>query len=479
MSYDLPHEGSSHYPLPPADNPFAAAFAATRMPMLVTDPGQPDNPITYVNQAFTNLTGYSREEILGTNCRFLQGPGTNQEDVAKVRQAIERREPIEIDLLNYRKDGTSFWNRLLVSPVFDTEGRLTHFFASQFDVSPERNRLAELAFEHGELEAEIAKRMQDIAMSEARLRFVLGAAGMGIWTFDVTNSRAIFSRQCLENFGRDPQEKFGLDELRDAILPDDMPRWQEAMEAGIRDRCEVQVDYRIMTPGGEIRWIEIKGHVITAPDDPQITMVGVSQNITERKRAEEHRRLLSRELAHRVKNSLATAQAVFRHSLRGARDLDDARDKAMGRIQAMSTAQDLLTRESLTRAELRETVEEALKPFKTFDIRVDGPEITLHEKGVSAFILALYELATNSLKYGALSADGGRVTIQWRLCDDDPNRFQFDWVEEGGPPVTAPKRQGFGTSIIETSTPADLDGTATLSFDPAGVRYRLEAPLPV
>ena len=152
------------------------------MPMLVTDPGQADNPIIYVKQAFTQLTGYARDEILGTNCRFLQGPGTNLDDVAKIRKAIEDRRSIEIDLLNYRKDRTSFWNRLLVSPVFDAAGQLTHFFASQFDVSPERNRLAELAFEHGELEAEIAKRMQDIAMTEARLRFVLGAAGMGTWT---------------------------------------------------------------------------------------------------------------------------------------------------------------------------------------------------------------------------------------------------------------------------------------------------------
>lgn len=90
-------KGSLQFPLPPTDNPFAAAFAATRMPMLVTDPGQVDNPIIYVNQAFTQLTGYTRKEILGMNCRFLQGPGTNQDDVAKVRKAIEDRQSIEID----------------------------------------------------------------------------------------------------------------------------------------------------------------------------------------------------------------------------------------------------------------------------------------------------------------------------------------------------------------------------------------------
>ena len=104
---------------------------------------------------------------------------TNRDDVARIRTAVARRESIEIDLLNYRKDGTLFWNRLLVSPVFDEAGHLTHFFASQFDVSPERSRLTELSRAQSELETEIATRMQDLSMTEARLRFILGAASMG------------------------------------------------------------------------------------------------------------------------------------------------------------------------------------------------------------------------------------------------------------------------------------------------------------
>lgn len=470
-------EPAAHFPLPQTDNPFVAAFAATRMPMLITDPHQPDNPIIFVNAAFLQLTGYDRHEILGSNCRFLQGPGTNADDVAKVRQAIERLESIEIDLLNYRKDGSTFWNRLLVSPVFSKAGELTHFFASQFDVSPERNRLTELAMTQTELEAEIARRMQDIAMTETRLRFVLGAAEMGTWTLDVTNRRLLFSKQCLLNHGRQEHESFGMPQMLEIILPEDRPRWQEALEMAIRDRSELNVEYRVRTPDDDIRWIEIRGNIITDPDDPQITMVGVTQNITERKKAEEHRRLLARELAHRVKNSLATAQAVFSHSLRGASDMEDARSKALGRIQAMSAAQDLLTRDQTTTANLREVVEEALKPFDSFDIRITGPGIALDEKGVSAFTLALYELATNSLKYGALSVDGGAVVIDWKVRSDRPDHFEFRWSEHSGPPVTAPERRGFGSSIIEDITSADLGGTANLSFKPSGVEYHLLAPL--
>lgn len=109
-------------------DPFAAAVRATRMPMLITDPRQEDNPIVFVNDAFFRLTGYSRSETLGRNCRFLQGPGTNSVDVGRIRNSIDRRVPIELELLNYRKDGSTFWNRLLISPVFDEDGQLTFFF---------------------------------------------------------------------------------------------------------------------------------------------------------------------------------------------------------------------------------------------------------------------------------------------------------------------------------------------------------------
>ena len=115
------------------------------MPMLITDPHQTDNPIVFVNGAFSKLTGYNHDEIIGRNCRFLQGPETEPNDVAKIRDAIERRVPIEIELLNHKKNGELFWNRLLISPVFDRDGALTYFFASQFDVTLEREQLHNLS----------------------------------------------------------------------------------------------------------------------------------------------------------------------------------------------------------------------------------------------------------------------------------------------------------------------------------------------
>ncbi|MGN2430369.1 hybrid sensor histidine kinase/response regulator [Pseudomonas syringae] len=114
---------------------FFAAVETTRMPMIVTDPNRPDNPIIFSNRAFLEMTGYAADEIIGTNCRFLQGPETDQSVVQSLRDAIRERTDISTEILNYRKDGSSFWNALFISPVYNDAGDLIYFFASQLDIS--------------------------------------------------------------------------------------------------------------------------------------------------------------------------------------------------------------------------------------------------------------------------------------------------------------------------------------------------------
>jgi PAS domain S-box-containing protein len=115
---------------------FFVATEMTRMPMLVTDPRLPDNPIVFANGAFLDLTGYAREDILGRNCRFLQGAMTSRGTLDHIREALTERRPIAVEILNYRKDGTAFWNALFIGPIFGPDGELLHFFASQFDATP-------------------------------------------------------------------------------------------------------------------------------------------------------------------------------------------------------------------------------------------------------------------------------------------------------------------------------------------------------
>ncbi|MGI4952907.1 MAG: ATP-binding protein [Janthinobacterium lividum] len=114
---------------------FFAAVQMSRMPMILTDPHRTDDPIVFCNRAFERLTGYSQDEILGRNCRFLQGADTDQDTIARIRAGIARQEDVHEEVFNYRKDGSGFWNALFISPVFDPRGNLIYFFASQLDVT--------------------------------------------------------------------------------------------------------------------------------------------------------------------------------------------------------------------------------------------------------------------------------------------------------------------------------------------------------
>ena len=126
-------------PADPATAFFFASVAASRMPMVVSDPRRPDNPIIFTNDAFLAMTGYGRDEVLDRNCRFLQGPETDRAVVHDLARAIAARENVATEIVNYRKDGTPFWNALFVSPVYDADGTLVYFFASQLDVSRRRD----------------------------------------------------------------------------------------------------------------------------------------------------------------------------------------------------------------------------------------------------------------------------------------------------------------------------------------------------
>ncbi len=143
-------------------DPFTAAFRATRMAMVITDPRRDDNPIIFVNDAFLNLTGYARREVVGRNCRFLQGPDTDPAAVEAIRAAIAAGEDIEVEILNYRKDATSFWNSLVISPVRNEAGDLLYFFASQADISDKKTAEIELHRTKSALEDLVTQRTRDL-----------------------------------------------------------------------------------------------------------------------------------------------------------------------------------------------------------------------------------------------------------------------------------------------------------------------------
>lgn len=154
-------------------DPFAAAIRATRMAMLITDPRQADNPIVFANNSFLNLTGYTRDEVIGRNCRFLQGPDSDADTIERIRAALRDRIDINVDILNYRKDGSSFWNALYISPVSNEAGELQFFFASQLDVSDRKTAEHQVAAEKDRFEQAVRARTQELETAVEAQRALL------------------------------------------------------------------------------------------------------------------------------------------------------------------------------------------------------------------------------------------------------------------------------------------------------------------
>jgi PAS domain S-box-containing protein len=462
-------------------DPFSSAVRATRMPMLITDPRQPDNPIVFANAAFARLTGYRRADIIGQNCRFLQGPATDRDEVTRLRAAIKARETIELELLNYKKDGETFWNRLLVSPVFNDDGQLTYFFASQFDVTLQRERLTQLQHDRDSLEEQVAVRMAELRASEELLRFALEAGRLGSWRVELATQHLTASDECKRIFGRDPADQMTLEDLRTAIHPDDRERQREAIDRAVNERSLLDIEYRLTTPAGEERWVQIRGQSQHAPDGSPVAIVGTSQDVTERRRAEEHRTLLAHELRHRVKNTLTSLQAVVAQTLRRADTLEDAADTLEARIQAMARVNDLLIQQQFEGASMRDLLARTLAPFGIEEaerFRLDGPEVHLPPRLVVAYALAIHELATNATKYGALTAEAGRIDLRWTVAREGSHRrLDLVWEESGGPAVAAPDRTGFGTQLIQRVLAKETGGSADIDYAAAGVRFRSSAIL--
>ena len=271
-------------------DPFAAAVRATRMPMIITDPLRPDNPVVFANDSFCRLTGYERSEIIGRNCRFLQGPESDPAVVRQLHDAVANRHPVQVDIRNYRKDGVPFWNRLLMAPVFDARGRAIYFFASQVDVTIERDLLAGLESANAALMAEVADRTRKAEISEARLRVATEAGELGVWELDLTTNELFTSRYCRLNFGRSAEAPFSYAELLEAVHPDDQIRMRAEVRRTIETGSDYRIEYRVIRPDRQLAWVRIQARLERHPSGSPLRLAGTSQDVSEsvmaRRRAE-------------------------------------------------------------------------------------------------------------------------------------------------------------------------------------------------
>jgi PAS domain S-box-containing protein len=219
------------------------------------------------------------------------------------------------------------------------------------------------------------------------------------------------------------------------------------------------------------RDIVVESRIVRVSYNGDAFALETNRDITERKRHEEREHLIMREMNHRAKNMLGLVQAIARQT--AARNPGDFVERFSERIQALSANQELLIRGERKGVETEDLVRAQLAPFADLigtRITTQGPKLRLKAAGAQAIGLALHELATNAGKYGALSTDTGRVDICWAT---DGDIFTMSWVERDGPPVSAPKRRGFGTVVMQEMAEDSVDGTVDLDYAPSGLTWRL------
>lgn len=262
------------------------AIAASNNGIIISDLQQPDNPVIYVNSGFERITGYKREEVIGKNCRFLQGTDTQQPALEKLRRAITSGQEGQFILRNYRKDGTLFWNELGLTPVRDATERLSHFIGILTDVTQRQ-------------QAE-----EKLRKSEANLVEAQRVAHVGNWEFDVLTEEITWSEELFRIFGLNPNEpEPSLSEHTQQIYPDDRALWQQVVGQALVDGKSYKLDFRIVQRGGQVRHIEARGEGVFNEQGKVIKLFGTMLDITDRKQAEDARRAADRRLQYLVSSS--------------------------------------------------------------------------------------------------------------------------------------------------------------------------------
>ena len=307
-----------------------------------------------------------------------------------------------------------------------------------------------------------------LAESDARLRLAQEALGIGTFEWNPGLRALNWSRTMIELWGFDPKLGQPTVEAADArIHPDDLPGVRRDLAAAARSGS-VRAEFRLRRPEPDgstsTIWIAARGRRLEGNEGQ---VLGVAYDITERKRAEEHGRMLAHEVEHRAKNVLAVVGGLLRAT--PAATLEEYVETLEGRISALARTLSLLGDQRWLGASLHALLEHELAPFDDGGgrVRLDGPAVTLPADIAQTLSMALHELATNAVKYGALSSPAGRLAVGWRVEGED---VLLEWEELGGPSIDGPPRQeGFGSRLIQQS----FGGAASLEWRREGLLCRM------
>lgn len=333
-----------------------------------------------------------------------------------------------------------------------------------------------------QLERRVRERTQELETSTARLMdserrrtLALAAGKMGSWDYDAVKREFRADEGHYHIFGMEPGEiKPTPEALRTSVHPDDWEALYAAYETLESEGGTQQAEFRVLTPDGRTNWVLATAAADLSPDGRLIRISGVTLDITERKLNEQTQVLLAREVDHRARNALAVVQSIVR--LTRSATTQGYMSAVEGRISALARAHGLLSQSRWQGADLARLVHEEIAPYKLSSrapLAITGGSVSLAPATAQTVALVLHELATNAAKYGALSSESGRLSVDWRSEGDE---IILRWSETGLSNIVAPTSQGFGTTVIRASVQDQLRGTLSFEWRPEGLLCTVRIP---
>lgn len=326
------------------------------------------------------------------------------------------------------------------------------------------------------------------AVDPAFARRVLEAAPTVLYVYDVQKECSVFQNRRFGELLGHPEQSSPQSEWQRFIHPDDAKRFPEHHKRlkTIKAGEILSWELRMRDSAGQWRWFTCRDSLLSsdASGKPHF-VVGNATEITDQKTAEQHKDILAGEMRHRAKNLIPLIEGIGRLSRpRNQPDIAAVIDAYTGRLMALLRTGDLILSSNSRRADLHAVIEATLAPFRDEDepdrITADGPAVALTERTAGALALAIHELATNAIKYGALSTQDGSATLRWELASrDGAQRFSMEWREAGGPPVSLPQSEGFGGRVIRHSVAHEPNGSIALEYLPDGVHCRFAFDMPL
>ncbi len=324
--------------------------------------------------------------------------------------------------------------------------------------------------------------IQDQAYALERMQLALDAGRTGVWDWNLVTGAVHLDARVRKLWGLAENAEPSFEVFRNALHPQDRRRSKEAVGLALDPTYEgdYEIEYRVVGVTDRVeRWVSIRGRTFFE-DGRAVRILGTARDITERKMREQHVRVLLRELVHRSKNLLAVVQAMSRQTAAGSPSVEAFQRKFGARLQALSMAHDLLVSQDWRGASMHDLVRAQMaycldiaKDSLSEHAKIEGPKIMLKPEAAQNIGLALHELATNALSYGALSRPEGSISLAWGFVD---GKLNIEWRESGGPALAMPPKEGFGHKVVKKLVAQALDGEATLSFPPDGLIWTLSIP---